>query len=97
MQAAGLEWSWRLLTEPRRLFKRYMVSDLPFAAGLLLDSATARLHRDAASGPDELSPSGLPSTIVVMGYGRRPPAAHRRHRHRRQLGTLPSHSARRSS
>ena len=50
MQAAGLEWAWRLISEPRRLFKRYVVSDLPFAAGLLLDSATSRLHRDGADG-----------------------------------------------
>jgi N-acetylglucosaminyldiphosphoundecaprenol N-acetyl-beta-D-mannosaminyltransferase len=55
MQAAGLEWGWRLLSEPRRLFKRHMVSDLPFAAGLLLDSAAARLHRDATAGRAQLS------------------------------------------
>jgi N-acetylglucosaminyldiphosphoundecaprenol N-acetyl-beta-D-mannosaminyltransferase len=26
----GLEWLWRLLHEPRRLWKRYLVRDLPF-------------------------------------------------------------------
>ena len=30
MQRAGLEWSWRLLREPRRLWRRYIVDDLPF-------------------------------------------------------------------
>lgn len=30
MQYWGLEWFWRLLTEPRRLWKRYLVDDLPF-------------------------------------------------------------------
>lgn len=35
MQRAGLEWSYRIVTEPRRLAKRYLVHDLPFAARML--------------------------------------------------------------
>lgn len=35
MQASGLEWMHRLMQEPRRLFKRYVVQGLPFAGGLL--------------------------------------------------------------
>jgi N-acetylglucosaminyldiphosphoundecaprenol N-acetyl-beta-D-mannosaminyltransferase len=46
MQRSGLEWAHRLLKEPRRLFRRYLIEDLPFAAGLLLrtvlDSARSR-------------------------------------------------------
>jgi N-acetylglucosaminyldiphosphoundecaprenol N-acetyl-beta-D-mannosaminyltransferase len=30
MQKAGLEWFWRLMQEPRRLWRRYLVDDLPF-------------------------------------------------------------------
>jgi N-acetylglucosaminyldiphosphoundecaprenol N-acetyl-beta-D-mannosaminyltransferase len=30
MQSAGLEWFWRLVMEPRRLWKRYLVDDLQF-------------------------------------------------------------------
>jgi N-acetylglucosaminyldiphosphoundecaprenol N-acetyl-beta-D-mannosaminyltransferase len=30
MQSSGLEWLWRLAMEPRRLWKRYLVDDLPF-------------------------------------------------------------------
>lgn len=30
MSEAGLEWLYRLLSEPRRLWKRYLVQDLPF-------------------------------------------------------------------
>ncbi len=30
MRERGLEWLWRLLHEPRRLWKRYLVRDLPF-------------------------------------------------------------------
>lgn len=43
MQQAGLEWSWRLLTEPRRLFRRYLVDDLPFALRLIARTAAARV------------------------------------------------------
>jgi exopolysaccharide biosynthesis WecB/TagA/CpsF family protein len=35
MQATGLEWLWRLLLEPRRLFVRYLVTN-PLAIFLLL-------------------------------------------------------------
>jgi N-acetylglucosaminyldiphosphoundecaprenol N-acetyl-beta-D-mannosaminyltransferase len=30
MQKNGLEWLWRLILEPRRLWKRYLLNDLPF-------------------------------------------------------------------
>jgi N-acetylglucosaminyldiphosphoundecaprenol N-acetyl-beta-D-mannosaminyltransferase len=30
MQRAGLEWLWRLLMEPGRLWKRYLIDDMPF-------------------------------------------------------------------
>ena len=36
MQAAGLEWTFRMATEPRRLGKRYLVDDVPFAAVLMM-------------------------------------------------------------
>ena len=29
-QKAGLEWFWRLCTEPRRLWRRYLVDDMLF-------------------------------------------------------------------
>lgn len=32
MQSTGLEWSWRLLNEPKRLFKRYLVNSWAFLA-----------------------------------------------------------------
>ncbi len=38
MQRAGVEWLHRLCQEPRRLFKRYIVSGVPFAANLFLRS-----------------------------------------------------------
>lgn len=35
IQEAGMEWAWRLALEPRRLFGRYIVRDLPFVCRLL--------------------------------------------------------------
>lgn len=42
MQRAGLEWLHRLGTEPRRLARRYLVHDLPFACRLLTTSLLRR-------------------------------------------------------
>ncbi len=35
VQALGLEWVHRTMQEPRRLFKRYFVHDIPYGLGLL--------------------------------------------------------------
>jgi N-acetylglucosaminyldiphosphoundecaprenol N-acetyl-beta-D-mannosaminyltransferase len=47
MQNAGLEWLHRLAQEPRRLARRYLVEDLPFAARLL---AASWRERRASTG-----------------------------------------------
>jgi N-acetylglucosaminyldiphosphoundecaprenol N-acetyl-beta-D-mannosaminyltransferase len=44
IQRLGLEWAYRLAREPRRLFRRYVVNDLPFALRLIATSAAARLR-----------------------------------------------------
>jgi N-acetylglucosaminyldiphosphoundecaprenol N-acetyl-beta-D-mannosaminyltransferase len=54
MQKTGLEWLHRLTHEPKRLFKRYVVHDMPFALRLLTRSAMARRHvRTIASQSSE--------------------------------------------
>jgi N-acetylglucosaminyldiphosphoundecaprenol N-acetyl-beta-D-mannosaminyltransferase len=50
MQRAGLEWTFRLATEPRRLFRRYLIQDLPFATRLLTASAVDRIWRGFHQG-----------------------------------------------
>ncbi|MGK7888724.1 MAG: WecB/TagA/CpsF family glycosyltransferase [Leptolyngbyaceae cyanobacterium] len=40
---SGLEWMYRLLSEPKRLWKRYLVDDLPFG-WFLLQQMTNRYH-----------------------------------------------------
>jgi N-acetylglucosaminyldiphosphoundecaprenol N-acetyl-beta-D-mannosaminyltransferase len=42
MQAAGLEWVHRLVQEPRRLFRRYVIDGLPFAARMFMHALRAR-------------------------------------------------------
>jgi N-acetylglucosaminyldiphosphoundecaprenol N-acetyl-beta-D-mannosaminyltransferase len=44
MQRSGLEWFHRLVHEPRRLARRYLVEGLPFAARLFAHGALARLR-----------------------------------------------------
>lgn len=45
MQRAGLEWLHRLIQEPGRLGKRYLVHGIPFAGRLLLASLISRFKR----------------------------------------------------
>lgn len=44
MQRAGLEWFWRLVMEPGRLWKRYLVDDMGFL-GLLLKTKWSGLGK----------------------------------------------------
>lgn len=44
IQRAGLEWVYRLVQEPRRLFVRYVVQGLPFAARLGTHAVWTRLR-----------------------------------------------------
>lgn len=45
MQRSGLEWLHRLLSEPARMFRRYVVQGIPFAIRLLAVSFAGRLRR----------------------------------------------------
>ncbi|GII64584.1 hypothetical protein Skr01_46690 [Sphaerisporangium krabiense] len=45
MQRSGLEWLFRLASEPGRLARRYLVDDLPFALRLLVVCLVKRLLR----------------------------------------------------
>jgi len=45
LQKLGLEWVHRLVQEPKRLFRRYIIDGLPFAAILGTNALFARLFR----------------------------------------------------
>jgi N-acetylglucosaminyldiphosphoundecaprenol N-acetyl-beta-D-mannosaminyltransferase len=64
MQRLGLEWAHRLISEPRRLFRRYLVDDLPFAARLIITSAAARLSHDRGLAPARGLPQPAGKTLV---------------------------------
>lgn len=49
LQRSGLEWLYRFAQEPRRLFQRYFVDDLPYLAG-----AAARAVVQRVRGPARL-------------------------------------------
>lgn len=42
MQRAGLEWFWRFLQEPRRMFRRYFIDDMLFVWLLIKEAARGR-------------------------------------------------------
>jgi N-acetylglucosaminyldiphosphoundecaprenol N-acetyl-beta-D-mannosaminyltransferase len=44
MQRSGLEWTFRLLTEPRRLWRRYAINNPAFVWHILLQSTHARRY-----------------------------------------------------
>lgn len=46
VQRAGLEWLHRLVQEPRRLFKRYIVQGIPWGFRLLGHAAKKRIRAD---------------------------------------------------
>jgi N-acetylglucosaminyldiphosphoundecaprenol N-acetyl-beta-D-mannosaminyltransferase len=38
MQRSGLEWTYRLLQEPDRLWRRYLLDDVPMLGRLVIDA-----------------------------------------------------------
>ena len=44
LRRIGFEWVHRLVQEPGRLFKRYVIHDIPFAIRLLAHAAMRRFH-----------------------------------------------------
>ena len=50
IQIVGLEWLWRLLLEPRRLWKRYLVADLRFIFLLAFELWSLRVRPHLSEG-----------------------------------------------
>jgi len=49
MQTAGLEWAYRLGREPKRLWRRYLLNDLPLFGRLLFERSRARDDQPAVA------------------------------------------------
>jgi N-acetylglucosaminyldiphosphoundecaprenol N-acetyl-beta-D-mannosaminyltransferase len=64
MRTAGLEWLHRVISEPRRLWRRYLVEGLPFAARLVAAASVARVQRGLGgpwfAHPDDVPEIGAP-------------------------------------
>jgi len=45
LQRLGLEWAFRLVSEPTRLWKRYLLHDMPFMFVIIANEATSKLLR----------------------------------------------------
>jgi N-acetylglucosaminyldiphosphoundecaprenol N-acetyl-beta-D-mannosaminyltransferase len=68
MQRAGCEWLFRLVQEPRRLAKRYLIDGIPFAGRLAARCSTERLRgvRRRIINP---TPPAAAKTSVAAGSG----------------------------
>ena len=60
LQRLGLEWVHRLLQEPRRLFRRYLVEGIPFAVRLFAYSVLVRALSRLLRRPDLVQPRVRP-------------------------------------
>ena len=63
MQRAGVEWLHRLILEPRRLVRRYLLHDMPFAVHLLMTSALGGTRRPAS--PRQVGRGDEPMPVEV--------------------------------
>jgi N-acetylglucosaminyldiphosphoundecaprenol N-acetyl-beta-D-mannosaminyltransferase len=67
MQQSGLEWLYRLLQEPRRLWKRYLVNNPRFLARVALSPPRLRDSSSAAARPaGKRGRRGRPGAFVVL-------------------------------
>ena len=55
MQRSGLEWLFRLLTEPRRLWRRYLRNNPEFVVRLLVQAAGLRTYDLSADAPSAVA------------------------------------------
>ncbi|MCX6152283.1 MAG: WecB/TagA/CpsF family glycosyltransferase [Ignavibacteriales bacterium] len=44
-QELGFEWLWRLMSEPKRLFRRYVIVDIPFYFKSVIKIYTSNIHQ----------------------------------------------------
>jgi N-acetylglucosaminyldiphosphoundecaprenol N-acetyl-beta-D-mannosaminyltransferase len=67
MRTAGLEWTWRLAQEPRRLFGRYAKDLVVFGRGLVSQLWNTRTRRKSVSlEPMATLPLDSEATVLVM-------------------------------
>lgn len=64
MQRNGMEWSWRLIKEPRRMWKRYLVTNTQFIlmllGGMLFGGASKQVRNEKKRGRAFALTHGMP-------------------------------------
>ncbi len=69
MQQAGLEWAYRLVQEPTRLWKRYFVDDLPIFLRLMAQrragTSVAHTVTGLLAGPEFLTPDPAGASVAA--------------------------------
>ncbi len=69
MRANGLEWTYRLLQEPRRLFRRYLTDLCCFGPDLLAQECTQLRRGLLPTGGSVVTVSSAPSGVEVRATG----------------------------
>lgn len=59
VQNIGMEWFYRFVQQPKRLFQRYFVDDLPYLAGAAVRAVEHRLADEELAPPSEESPNSI--------------------------------------
>lgn len=62
----GLEWTHRLVKDPRRLAKRYLVHGIPFAARLFAHALRSRVRRRELTPPAQQRPPLIEERVVFV-------------------------------
>jgi N-acetylglucosaminyldiphosphoundecaprenol N-acetyl-beta-D-mannosaminyltransferase len=62
MQQAGLEWAFRLMQEPSRLWRRYLVNDLPIFFELLMGQLA---NRSAGRTPGRVAAAPIDTEVLA--------------------------------
>ena len=66
VQRSGFEWLFRLVSEPRRLWRRYLIGNVQFLRVVLPALHQARTRALAQALDQELDADGLPATQPIM-------------------------------
>jgi len=67
MQQHGLEWAFRVMQEPRRLWHRYFVEDMPIISKMAFEALRVRAFTPALQPVPVLEPVSHPQEVIAQG------------------------------
>jgi N-acetylglucosaminyldiphosphoundecaprenol N-acetyl-beta-D-mannosaminyltransferase len=92
VQNIGMEWFYRFAQQPKRLFQRYFVDDLPYLAGATVRAVTHRLADEEEAPVSEESPNSI-GPISEGPLSRVGPLSERVPQSERDLGPMSARGA----